>query len=331
VLVLIGEPALGERLALCVDDYFGEGAASRCTSIRALGDVDLFRVDLILCGDDFVDGNGFDAVKRVLARREGAPVVLVAPPGDSTKVGEAIRRGAMDVVLATPEMYSLVPMVIEKNMEIARIRQENRRLQAALSSSLSELKRKNRELSDAAARYEALATTDPLTGLANRRRLKERLSVMFAEALRYGYDLSCLMIDLDGFKAINDSVGHQRGDEMLTLAGRVIDEQIRVSDLGARYGGDEFIVILPHTNMETAAALAHRLRSGFSRRAAAGSPTGIRIGMSIGVSSVCKSRPLDPDMLIHHADLALYASKGRSEVMVCAGEGAVIPAPNLAA
>ena len=152
---------------------------------------------------------------------------------------------------------------------------------------------------------------------------------MFAEALRYAADLSCLMIDLDGFKATNDTLGHQKGDDLLALTGRIINEQIRVSDIGARYGGDEFVIALPHTPHETAVALARRLATEFQRQGAALLGEDMRCGMSIGVSCLSLSKPLDPLQLIAHADAALYTAKmsGRARIMVCSPDGATALAP----
>jgi len=326
VLVLGGSPTLAAQVAGCIDEHFRAPCASRCSSVAGLDHVNIHALDLVLCDDTLPDADGFGALQQLLERRESLPVVMMTGVHDAARAAEAIRRGAADFVLRTPEILTVVPMVVEKNLEAERIRAENRRLQAALAASLSELKRKNRELADAAARYEALATTDALTGLANRRRLKEQLHVMFSEAVRYGHDLSCLMIDLDGFKSINDSLGHQAGDELLALAGRIVDEQVRVSDLAARYGGDEFVVILPHTGSEVAAGLAHRLRAAFQRRSEPNLTARERrmhIGMSVGVASISVSRPLDARQLIAHADAALYAAKGVSApgVMLCNPDG----------
>lgn len=325
VLLLGGAPSLAAQIATCIDEHFDAPCSTRCSSISELDHVNIHSVDLAICDDTLPDADGFGALDALLERCSSLPVVVMTGVHDAARAAQAIRRGAADFILRTPEILTVLPMVVEKNLEAERIRAENRRLHAALAASLSELKRKNRELSDAAARYEALATTDPLTGLANRRRLKEQLHVMFSEAVRYGHDLSCLMIDLDGFKAINDTMGHQAGDEMLALAGRIVDEQVRVSDLAARYGGDEFVIILPHTGDETAGGLAHRLRAAFQRRSAgsaAGREDRIRMGMSVGVASLSVSRPLDAQQLIAHADAALYAAKGAGVgVMLCNPDG----------
>jgi diguanylate cyclase (GGDEF)-like protein len=183
------------------------------------------------------------------------------------------------------------------------------------------------ELQDAVQKLEQMALTDELTGLANRRRLQGLLGQMFAQAVRYRQDLACIMADLDGFKAINDTLGHQKGDEALAIAGRLIAEQVRLSDVAARFGGDEFIVILPHTGCATASHLAQRLVDAFEARVGALCGPGAQCSMSIGIACLNVSRPDTPDQLLAHADKALYAAKkaGRRRIMVCGADGVPLP------
>lgn len=329
VLLIEDDDALAERMKRTLEGHFKWACTERCGSLAALANVDLARFDVVVCDDVLPDGRGLDAVQIIISRREELPVVLALAEDSARHAVGAVRMGAADCLVRVGDFVRTLPAMIEKNLELARIRRDNLRLQAALSSSLAELKRKNRELEEAASRFEAMATTDLLTSLANRRRLDQRLGLMFSEAVRYGQDLTCLMIDLDGFKSINDTLGHQRGDELLMLTGRIINEQIRSSDLGARYGGDEFVVILPHTGYETAISLGRRLVVEFQKQVGRVLGEIGRCGMSIGLSSLSLSRPLDAQQLIAHADSALYTAKlsGRSRIMVCGPDGVTAMAP----
>jgi len=153
-----------------------------------------------------------------------------------------------------------------------------------------------------------LASREPLTGLYNRRHFNEMLERRFSEAVRYSTDLSCLMIDLDEFKAANDAFGHQLGDELLVLTAGTIMGQLRTADLAARYGGDEFIILLPQTDAERAHVLAERMVERFSRDVAERFPN-VRVSMSIGIASLQSLEPKDAESLIRYADRALYDAK----------------------
>lgn len=333
VLVIEDDVDTSELIAETVDDHFGGRCAVRCATLAELRRVNHAKADVALCDYTLPDGTGIDALRILTERRDDLPVIMITGERQVATAIDAIRHGAADYVIKFPEFLKTVPIIIEKNLEFARIRRDNGRLQTALASSLAELKRKNRELEEAAARFEEMASTDLLTGLANRRRLEQRLREMFTESVRYGSELSCMMIDLDGFKAINDTLGHQRGDELLMATGRVIQEQIRHADIGCRYGGDEFLIALPHTAHDTTVALAQRLAGAFRAQCERLCGEGARCGMSVGISSRTLSRPADPTQLIAHADAALYRSKlsGRSRIMICGPDGETAVSPDAAA
>ena len=150
------------------------------------------------------------------------------------------------------------------------------------------------------------ARTDPLTGINNRRALDESLESMFALRSRYDHPFSVVIIDIDHFKRINDSFGHQEGDRALKEIATKIDHFIRDSDLVARYGGEEFVVVLPNTELEGAARFADRLRGDIEAMA--------EITISAGVATAGIED--DADSLMVRADTALYAAKtaGRNTV-----------------
>lgn len=319
ILIIEDDADARELMVERINSHFGCETCDARGALRDLIGYDLSTPDMMLCDLHLPDGQGLQALRTILARRDDLPVVIVTGEREVGSAVEAIRLGASDYIVKSSDYLVMLPIVIEKNLEAARLRRDNLRLHSALASSLAELKRKNRELEQFARQLEEMASTDLLTNLGNRRRLDEQLHLMFAEAVRYGRDLSCIMIDLDEFKTINDTRGHQTGDLLLRTTGEVITGQVRASDVAARFGGDEFIIVLPETAHETAAALARRLQDEFGRRAEAALGESDVCGMSIGISSLALSNPLEPAELIAHADAALYAAKGggKSRVMIC--------------
>ena len=167
-----------------------------------------------------------------------------------------------------------------------------------------------------------LASREPLTGLYNRRHFSEIIERRFSESVRYGSDLACMMIDLDDFKAVNDEFGHQQGDQVLLAVAGAISSQLRAADLAARYGGDEFVVLLPQTGADRAAGLAERIAQKFHRDRQARFPE-VRATLSIGIASLRGSGAETADNLIRSADRALYAAKhqGKDRIELTAGEG----------
>jgi diguanylate cyclase (GGDEF)-like protein len=154
-----------------------------------------------------------------------------------------------------------------------------------------------------------LAHTDPMTGLANRRWLMEQLGREFSRARRYRRPLSLLYLDLDGFKAINDRFGHLFGDEVLTGAGRAMKAVLRSTDLLARIGGDEFVVLLAETGIEGAHNVTSKLRKALTAY-------GQQLGPAVPVLSFCAGvsqlHPGDStiDDILSRADEAQYVAKG---------------------
>lgn len=162
---------------------------------------------------------------------------------------------------------------------------------------------------------EHLARTDVLTGLNNRRAFYEYATLLDGQARRHHHTYVILMLDIDYFKEINDTRGHESGDAVLHYLGNIIKEMFRATDIVARVGGEEFAIILPTTNLETARALAEKLRArieGYSVHAPKGE---VHITVSIGIAK------LDPttatlEQVISNADTALYQAKqnGRNRV-----------------
>jgi len=184
------------------------------------------------------------------------------------------------------------------------------------------LEGRNEELRQLSERLQALSSTDPLTGIANRRTFDERMAIEVARANRYGTPLSLVMIDLDHFKELNDRFGHPVGDEVLKRVAQLIDREKRLGDVVARYGGEEFSAILPHTEPSAAMIWAERARQTIAATEVQSDGGAFNVTASFGVVGATPGRA-DPPALIEEADQALYQAKarGRNRV-VMAGDGA---------
>jgi two-component system, cell cycle response regulator len=173
-------------------------------------------------------------------------------------------------------------------------------------------------LRDANTQIERLSVTDPLLGIFNRRYLHERLPVEAVRTRRYGQSLSVVMADLDHFKTINDTYGHQAGDAVLQHAVTLARRALRQSDWMARYGGEEFVIVLPDTPLLGAYAAAERMRRMFAETAVELANTQLVVTASFGVATIDGVAPSNDDgeALLRQADKALYESKraGRNRV-----------------
>ena len=187
-----------------------------------------------------------------------------------------------------------------------------------LMSAQARLRDRDRMLRQLNQELELLAHTDDLTGLYNKRRLFEQLNAEIARAKRYGEIMSCLMIDVDHFKLINDSLGHQAGDEVLRQVGTLLRRSLRVTDFVARYGGEEFTALLPRTDAAGAYRAAENLRKKFSATPFhLPSSSNLSITISIGIASCTKFDRLDAEQVILCADTALYEAKRSGRNRCC--------------
>jgi diguanylate cyclase (GGDEF)-like protein len=161
-----------------------------------------------------------------------------------------------------------------------------------------------------AKKLEKLATTDSLTGLANRRRFDEHLAAEVARAARSGEPLTLVLCDVDHFKRFNDRYGHQRGDACLVEVAHALEGVVRrPADLAVRYGGEEFALVLPGTSQEGAVVLADRLRAGMREMAVPHEDSDGRgiVTLSAGVATVIGAWTVDE--IVELADRALYEAK----------------------
>ena len=252
------------------------------------------------------DIDGFAVCRWLTMRPEtrDIPVIMFSVQGDVKDRVRGLHLGASD--------YLTKPCTDE---ELEAHIFAALRVQAAQS----ELRRRNSELEAMLHHVEAMAITDALTGLYNRRRFTDVLRNQFAVTKRYKNPLSCLLIDIDHFKSINDRHGHHAGDQVLQTVAQRLAADLREVDLAARYGGEEFAVLLPHTSKENAAVVAHRLLQVARTLEIEFDGTQLSVTVSIGVSSSTDlASDAQAEYLVRAADIALYRAKseGRDRVVL---------------
>jgi diguanylate cyclase (GGDEF)-like protein len=165
---------------------------------------------------------------------------------------------------------------------------------------------------------ERRAKTDSLTGLANRRGAEESLARESHRSRRYGVPLSLLLLDVDGLKRVNDQDGHEAGDAVLAHLAALLAETVRSVDVPARWGGDEFLVVLPDTHAAQATRLAKRLLKRVHERPARMGAKDLPTTISIGVAEYDREEPLET--LIRRVDQAMYEAKRAGRDRVAGGD-----------
>ncbi len=273
-------------------DEAGDGAEA-LERLRRAPPVDLVICDAVMPG---MDGFEFLAAVRRQAEWADIPIMMLTVLDDPAQSARGLDLGASDYVRKPFDPAELV----------ARVRAQ------------LQVKGLRMELQLANERLQALAATDELTGLWNRRTFVERVEQEWGRSVRYGRPFAFIMVDIDRFKAINDAHGHQAGDEVLRAVASRLSRVRRPPDFICRYGGEEFALFLPETTLSGGMVAAERLRS-----ALAASPVDLgKLGVSIAVTaSFGVSAGPDPairsvDELIAAADRALYRAKaeGRNRV-----------------
>jgi diguanylate cyclase (GGDEF)-like protein len=162
---------------------------------------------------------------------------------------------------------------------------------------------------------QSLALIDPLTGLQNRRSLFELGRIEFTRSYRMNRPFCCMLLDLDHFKQVNDNYGHPVGDQVLQKFAELCKSSVRAVDLIGRYGGEEFVILLPETDLDTALHVAERLRASIEKMPIRVSAQELSITVSVGVATKDENT-MDLQTLIARADQAMYVAKyrGRNQV-----------------
>ncbi|MCR8923128.1 GGDEF domain-containing protein [Dasania sp. GY-MA-18] len=213
-----------------------------------------------------------------------------------------------------PSISEIKDIITDLTQEAKSMADASNDINSVLGSLNNEVKQLRKDLEQAGSE----AVTDSLTGVSNRRGLDERLRNAIAEAQNQHSDLSLIMIDLDHFKTINDSFGHNTGDKVLKLAASIMKKNLRSSDFLARYGGEEFTVILPNTNLKSAVKVADHLRKAISAKQLSTGRNGQIIGRLTISAGVTQHRPQEnAETLLDRGDKYMYKAKhsGRNRVI----------------
>ena len=299
ILLVEDRDQIAQRLSEALrsrHQVFVEPNLDQALMLARAGTYDLFIVSLSLKGQD---GLRLCSQLRSSEQMRNIPVLALVEEGETQGILRALEMGVND--------YLVRP--IDRNELIARVRTQLKR------KRYTEKLRQNLDMSV------ELAVTDQLTGLYNRRYMSSHIGTLLSNAAESGRELSLLILDIDYFKSINDTHGHDVGDQILREFAKRIVNNVRSVDLACRYGGEEFVVIMPDTDLSFAYMVAERVR----QQVAGGTfqidrpPGGLHVTISVGVTT-SEGKGDTPEALLRRADQALYRAKrdGRNRVVSAA-------------
>jgi len=251
--------------------------------------------DVVLTDHQPPQIDAFQLLRHLQHHKNGTPVLFLTSQGTEKMASEAIKQGAYDYLTKEELEGSSIAHILETVLERRKLKEQAQAAQALLRQ---------------------LAVQDSLTKVYNRRYFQLRLEEEFTRSQRYHRPLSVIMIDIDYFKEINDEAGHLSGDIALTEMANTLKKELRCVDILARYGGDEFGMILPETASSPAIKLAQRLRLSIAELPLELDERHWPITASLGVASLGPTIQT-PEDLLTRADQALYAAKHNGRDRVC--------------
>jgi two-component system cell cycle response regulator len=289
------------RVRLEARGYEVQGAPDGEAALEA---VEQWVPDLVLLDVMMPKVDGLEVVRRIKANESlpFIPVIMQTALDSTEKMVAGLAAGADDYV-TKPINFAELEARIKSLLRIKALQDE-------LSEREQELSRMNDKLL-------YMSLTDGLTGVDNRRSLEQRLHEMFEHSLRLHEPVACVMCDIDHFKKVNDTFGHAAGDEVLKQFATILKESARDIDRVGRYGGEEFLLILPGTVLDAAVTFAERLRQRVEGHTFSFEGDSIQRTMSCGVAAWPHPRVTGRDVLLKAADDALYVAKetGRNKVV----------------
>lgn len=272
--------------------------------------------------------SGLDLLTRLKQLKTDGHVIIMTSHGTMDVAVNALKAGAYDFLHKPFDDLELIANVAKRAMQSYMLVRERERLMATLKSrneamaNLNKafkaltvtLKNKNQALENLNEAFKSMAIRDDLTGLFNRRYFDEAIASEVVRATRYNRDLSLIFMDVDHFKNFNDEFGHQPGDAALKKISAILKALVRETDVATRYGGEEFVVILPETSKEDARAVAEKIRETIASTPIEGVPK--KVTISAGVATLGQDGSNTAE-LIGRADQAVYQAKRDGRDRVC--------------
>jgi len=283
------------RARLEARGYDVQGANDGVTALDA---TETWGPDLILLDVMMPDMDGLEVVRRLKANTAlpFIPVIMQTALDSTERMVAGLEAGADDYV-TKPINFAELEARVRSLLRIKKLQED--------------LAERERELSEMNERLRHISLTDGLTGVDNRRSLEERLHEMFEHSLRLHEPVACVMCDIDHFKTVNDTYGHAAGDEVLKQFAAILKNEAREIDRVGRYGGEEFLILLPGTVLDAAVTFAERLRQKVDGNTFSYDGGTLTRTMSCGVAAWPHPRVKGRDDLLKAADDALYVAKDR--------------------
>ncbi len=270
---------------------------------EGLSKINRHKPDIIVMDVEMPKMGGYDVCRIIKSSNkfDFMPVILMTAREDMESKIAGLELGADDYLIKPVNMLELAAKL--KSMLRLKFLQD-------------QLKERNNQLESLNEKLQQMSITDSLTGIYNRRYFYQRLSVEFARAQRYQLPLTCIMMDLDHFKSINDNYGHPFGDLVLQGTSVILKDSVRKIDLLARYGGEEMIMVLPETTVEGGFTVAERIRKSLSEKEFSDDNSIVHVTASFGTSTFPYQGVDSYEEMIKLADKALYNAKesGRNQV-----------------
>ncbi|MBD3320612.1 MAG: diguanylate cyclase [Chitinivibrionales bacterium] len=294
----VQQKMISDMLATIPDVHFAVTKKEKLDD--AIGYLTDHSSDVILLDLMLSESKGFDTFIDVHSRTVDVPIIVVAADDDQNTALKAIQCGAQDYLVRGNFDAGLIARSIRYAIERQRMLTELKFALASEKVLMEELDRKNKELVE-------LSITDGLTGLYNHRFIQERFDFEYKRAKRYGTALSCMLIDIDHFKSVNDTYGHQFGDFVLREIASLIKKGSREVDICGRYGGEEFMIVAS-VNADDAMRYATKLHKSIDNHNFTNGENSIHVTVSIGVVEY-RSEVKSKQELIDRADSAMYWAK----------------------
>jgi two-component system cell cycle response regulator len=285
-------------------ESWGYETASAKDGAEALSTIENTLPDLVLLDIMMPKIDGIEVARRVKNNPDlpFIPIIMQTALDSTENKVEGLEAGADDYI-TKPIDFPELKARLRSMVRIKRLQEE--------------IEERERELMEANERLRYMSQTDALTGLDNRRHIETRIEEMFEHAKRLNEPFSCVMVDLDRFKSVNDTYGHQAGDAVLKQLARILKQEVREIDHAARYGGEEFMLLLAGTVLDAGVTFAERVRKAIEAHTFTFEDMSIHRTASFGVAAWPHPRITTCDGLVKAADESLYVAKetGRNRVV----------------